>query len=209
LIEATVTRPQSRRAPGPGLRLAEVAPGASARPELEAFIAAAFDRGHGATVTSFMPTLLSLRDGTGHLRGVVGVRAAASEPLYLEQYLQRPVESAIAATVGRPVQRREVVEIGNLAGGNCRAAMRMVALLPTYLLTRDYRWIVFTATSAVRGILQGCGAPLVELARADAARVSVRGDQWGRYYEQDPRVLAGYLPMSRWIPVFGGASGER
>ena len=32
--------------------------------------------------------------------------------------------------------------------------MRMVALLPAYLLSRDYRWIVFTATSAVRGILR-------------------------------------------------------
>jgi len=209
VIEATGPRPESRRIPGHGLCLAEVPPGASARSELEAFVAAAFQRGHGATVTSFMPTLLSLRDGTGHLRGVVGVRAAGSEPLYLEQYLQRPVESAIAATVGRPVLRREVVEIGNLAGGNCRAAMRIVALLPTYLLTRDYRWIVFTATSAVRGILRGLGAPLVELGRADGSRVCLRGDQWGRYYDQDPRVLAGYLPMSRWIPVFGGASVDR
>ena len=50
--------------------------------------------------------------------------------------------------------------------------MRMVALLPSHLLARDYQWIVFTATSAVRGILLGFGAPLVELARADGARVA-------------------------------------
>ncbi|KAA1414774.1 thermostable hemolysin, partial [Nocardioides antri] len=68
--------------------------------------------------------------------------------------------------------RHQVVEVGNLAGVNCRAAMRMVAALPAYLLARDYRWIVFTATSAVRGILQGFDAPLVELARADGSRVS-------------------------------------
>ena len=77
-----------------------------------------------------------------------------------------------------------------------------MAALPSYLLARDYRWIVFTATSAVRGILQGFDAPLVELARADGTRVANSPDRWGRYYENDPRVLAGFLPDSRWIPGF-------
>jgi len=64
---------------------------------------------------------------------------------------------------------------------------------------------VFTATDAVRGILQSFGAPLIELARADAARVTAGGDQWGRYYQHDPRVLAGYLPLSRRIAAFRAA----
>ena len=112
------------------------------------------------------------------------------------------MEAAIATATGQPVRRHEVVEVGNLAGAICRAAMRMVAALPAYLMAREYRWIVFTATSAVRGILAGFGAPLVELARADAARVAQGPDRWGRYYERDPRVLAGYLPNSRSIPGF-------
>jgi hypothetical protein len=78
--------------------------------------------------------------------------------------------------------------------------------LPAYLLSRDYQWIVFTATSAVRGILQGFGAPLVELARADAALVKSGQDQWGSYYQNDPRVLAGYLPASRSVPGFRGGA---
>jgi hypothetical protein len=40
----------------------------------------------------------------------------------------------------------------------------------------------------------GFGAPLVELARADGACVAGASDEWGRYYETDPRVYAGYLP---------------
>ena len=102
-----------------------------------------------------------------------------------------------------------MVEVGNLAGTNCRAAMRMVAALPSYLLTRDYQWIVFTATSAVRGILQRFGAPLVELARADGSRVAGGEDRWGRYYENDPRVFAGYLPTTRWIPGFRAGAHDR
>jgi hypothetical protein len=209
VIEAAVERTRQHRVPGPALRVAEAAAGTPERAELEAFVRTAFARKHDASVSSFMPTLLSFRDAGDELRGVIGVRGAAPQPLYLEQYLEQPVEAAIAAATGRVVQRHEVVEVGNLAGANCRAAMRMVATLPSYLLVRDYRWIVFTATSAVRGILQGFRAPLVELARADNARVAHGDDRWGRYYENDPRVLAGYLPTSRGMPGFSLASHDR
>jgi len=202
VIELSHAQSESRRVPGPALRLAEVRAGAPERPELEAFVQSAFARKHDASVTSFMPTLLSFRDAGGALRGVIGLRSAAPKPLYLEQYLEQPVDAAIATATGQAVQRHQVVEVGNLAGVNCRAAMRMVAALPAYVLAQDFRWIVFTATSAVRGILQGFDAPLVELARADGSRVSGGTDRWGRYYENDPRVLAGYLPDSRWIPGF-------
>ena len=191
------------------LRLAVGGSDAHERAELETFVADAFRRRHDATVTSFMPTLLSLRDGAGRLCGVVGLRGAQAQPLYLEQYLDQPVESAIAGATGHPISRGQVVEVGNLAGSSCRAAMRLVALLPAHLLSLDYRWIAFTATSAVRGILQGFGAPLVELARADGTRVAQGPDRWGRYYDTDPRVFAGYLPLSRCISSFVGAANDR
>jgi hypothetical protein len=201
-MEPSAAHVNGRRSLGGSLHLGVAGSDAPDRAELEAFVGAAFRRGHDATVTSFMPTLLSFRDRGGDLRGVVGLRGAALKPLYLEQYLEQPVETAIATATGQPVRREQVVEVGNLAGANCRAAIRMVALLPGYLLSRDYRWIVFTATSTVRGILEGFGAPLVELARADGARVAGSPDRWGRYYEKDPRVLAGFLPASRRIPGF-------
>jgi len=202
VIELSDARTDRRRVPGPALRLAAVEAGAPERTELEAFVRAGFQRRHDASVSTFMPTLLSFRDASGDLRGVIGLRSAGSRPLYLEQYLDQPVERAIAAATGKLVHRSEVVEVGNLAGASCRTAMRMVAALPSYLRSREYRWIVFTATSAVRGILQGFGAPLAELARADGSRVQSGADQWGRYYDTDPRVLVGYLPASRWIPGF-------
>lgn len=202
MIDPSTARADCRRVHGPALRLAEAGTAIPERAELEAFVRSAFARKHDATVTSFMPTLLSFRGAGGELRGVIGLRSAAPRPLYLEQYLQQPIEAAIAAATGRMARRQEVVEVGNLAGANCRTAMRMVAALPAYLLARNYRWIVFTATSAVRGILQGFDAPLVELARADGSRVCGGNDHWGRYYENDPRVLAGYLPSSRSIPGF-------
>jgi hypothetical protein len=70
----------------------------------------------------------------------------------------------------------------------------MVAQLPVFLMSRRYSWIVFTATGALRQILEGFGAPLIELGRADPQQVAGAADSWGRYYETDPRVYAGYLP---------------
>jgi hypothetical protein len=69
----------------------------------------------------------------------------------------------------------------------------MVAHVPAYLMAHGYQWIVFTATGALQQILAGFGAPLVELARADGASVATARDEWGRYYETDPRVYAGCL----------------
>ncbi len=174
-------------------RLWQCDPDAPDRAEFEAFVQAAFGRRHGATVRNFMPTLLGLRDANGRLRCVAGYRPAAAGPLYLEHYLDRPVEQELSARLGDQVERSRLVEVGHLAGGNCRAAVRMVALLPRHLLRAGHEWIVFTATSAVHGILTAMGAPLVELARADAGRVAATADDWGAYYQDDPKVFAGYL----------------
>jgi hypothetical protein len=190
-------------APAAGrLQLAEARHGDGGRIELEAFVRAAFARSHAAEVHSFMPSLVGFRDREQRLRGVLGLRPAVTGPLYLEQYLDLPVEAAIAAATGRTIERKDIVEVGNLAAGNCRSAVRMVAQLPAYLLTRDFSWIVFTATRTVRQILLGFGAPLIELAQANGARVAGGLDTWGGYYDHDPRVFAGYLPDSWRLSAF-------
>jgi hypothetical protein len=176
-----------------------------ARRELEAFINAAFARKHGAHVRSFMPTLLASRDRAGPL-GVVGLREAQEQPLYLEHYLDAPIERVLGERVGCQVSRARIVEVGHLASRNCLSAARMVTALPRYLLSCNYEWIVFTGTRTVRGILDRLGAPLHELAPATAECVSGTRDSWGRYYETDPRVYAGFLPGARRLPAFLGGT---
>lgn len=164
------------------------------RPELEAFIRQAFARKHGARVRTFMPTLAALRGATGQLGSVAGWRSAKKESLYLEAYLAQPIEVVLSDRLSSRVAREEIVEVGNVASDGCRTARHLVALLPELLIDRGHRWVVFTATAGVRRILQTLRAPLLELAPATAARVASRGDDWGRYYTADPRVMAGYLP---------------
>jgi Thermostable hemolysin len=67
-------------------------------------------------------------------------------------------------------------------------------MLPRLLIDHGNQWVVFTATASVRGILGQFRAPVVELTDADRDKVADCGDDWGRYYEADPRVMAGHLP---------------
>lgn len=198
--------PADRRPLGHALRLQAVGTGDASRDELERYVRAAFRARHAADVRSFMPTLLAFRDRAGALAGVAGFRGADEGRLYLEQYLDRPVEQALTLALAahgvEHVERHEVVEVGNLAGSSCLAAVRMVAQIPAYLMSRRYAWIVFTATGALRRILARFDAPLVELARADVARVAGSRDAWGRYYDTDPRVYAGRLRDAERLPGF-------
>lgn len=178
------------------------------RGELETYVCARFAAKHGAQVRSFMPTLLAFCDERGELCGVAGVRGAGESILFLEHYLDQPVDVAIGAALARsPWPRRqpgreEIVEVGNLAGVSCRAAARMVAQLPAYLRSQRYGWIVFTATAAVRQILAGFGAPLLDLGRAERSKLGDAPDDWGRYYDADPRICAGDLRDADRLPGF-------
>ncbi|HEY0938531.1 MAG TPA: thermostable hemolysin [Steroidobacter sp.] len=164
------------------------------REELERFIYEAFALNHGARVCSFMPTLLAMRNDAGRICSAAGFRCAAEQQLFLERYLDEPIEHAIASSLGQRTTRSQIVEVGNLAGLNCRSAMRLVIELPRILLDRDYRWIVFTATDTVRALLATYSARLLDLAPATAVRVQDSADDWGRYYESHPRVMVGHLP---------------
>jgi hypothetical protein len=179
------------------LRLTECAPGEAGRDALERFVAGAFERAHGARVQTFMPSLLGLEDWSGTLRCALGFRGAAPGRLFLEQYLELPIEAAIAAQAGAaagPIRRESIVEVGNLAGRGCRAAMYLVAQLPRFLMQRGYSWVTFTATARVRDLLASFDAPLLDLGPADPARLAGGADDWGAYYRTQPRVMAGWLP---------------
>ena len=70
------------------------------RERVESFIAQRFLDVHGARISNFMPTLLALLDEEGNPRAALGVRDAGFEPLFLEYYLDRPVESVLARRAG-------------------------------------------------------------------------------------------------------------
>jgi hypothetical protein len=171
------------------------------RAEAEAFVRRRFQRSHGAHVSTFMPTLLLLTDGDNEIAAAAGFRFAAHEPLFLERYLSGPIEQVLPAQAGRPARRAEIVEVGNFAARDSRRAMILMSFMPAWFLELSARWIVFTATTSIRGILSAMGGRCMEVGTADGARAAGGADEWGRYYSKDPRVMAGFLPSARRIPA--------
>jgi hypothetical protein len=105
-----------------------------------------------------MPTLLLLLTGAdSELAAVAGFRSAAQEPLFLERYLDVPIERALGAQVGAQVRRADIVEVGNFAALDSRRARILMSFMPAYFLERSARWLVFTATTSIRGILSAMG----------------------------------------------------
>lgn len=163
---------------------------ASERMEVEEFIRRGFERAYRARITQFMPALLSLRRDA-KLVAACGLRAAAEGRLFLETYLDLPVEEAVTAARGRPLARAVVAEVGNLVGAGPGHARRLIVHLTSYLRPGPTEWVVFTAVPALRNSFARLGIPLVPLGAADGSRLKAgaRSD-WGTYYDQGPCVIA-------------------
>ena len=175
------------------------------RQEAEHFVQERFRRTHGASIHTFMPSLLVVADEAARILGVAGCRRASDERLYLERYIDRPIEELLATATGARIQRHQIVEIGNFACRDPRVARKFMSMLSPYLLGQEYSWITFTATISIRRILRHLGARCVDLGPANGACARGGADEWGRYYANDPRVMAGYLPLARRIPALWSA----
>ena len=100
------------------------------RPALEAFIRSAFQIHFDAQVGSLMPHLVGLYGVNGEIEAAVGLRSAARGALFLEQYLDDPIERIIGGRTGGVVERAAVVSEqpsgasgkrgGCRSGGSCR-----------------------------------------------------------------------------------------
>lgn len=178
------------------LRLAQVFDlrehGAEHRSEIEGFIRQCFAAAHGARISHFMPRLLSLSTKRGDLIAAFGLRAASDTRLFLETYLDQPIEQVLQAQLGQPVRREEIIEVGNLSALYPGAARWLIVALTAMLHGEGYKWVTFTGTAALRNGFGRLGLRPVELGAATLDHLPPldRAD-WGCYYDHAPKVMAG------------------
>jgi hypothetical protein len=178
------------------------------RRQVEDFISRRFFEIHGARVDSYMPLLVALFDDAGEVLAAVGIRDASIEPLFLEYYLDLPIERAIAAQSAlfrQPPARERIAEIGNLASRDRRASRKLFALLAAELEAAGFEWAVFTGCSSLHRMFGTLGIETVCLGRALQARLPADQQTWGSYYEDQPMVVAGKVSMG--CDVFGATDG--
>jgi hypothetical protein len=161
------------------------------RSELENYIAGCYARRHQAAIEHYLPHLLALTSGQ-RTYAALGLNSAHHQALFLEAYLDKPIEQVISQQFCTPVDRKRVVEIGNLAASRRAASIRLFTLLSALLDQAGYRWIVFTATPCVQALVASMGFSLQCIGEARAERIDA-GDNWGSYYETRPQVMVGSI----------------
>jgi hypothetical protein len=169
--------------------------GAPRRAAAEAFIAEIFRRRHAAELRHFAPNLLLL-ERSGRIAAAAGWRCAADEPLFLESYLDAPVETVVSRTAGHPVGRARIVEVGHLASATPGGTVAVIMALARHLDRLGFEWVTFTATDELISIFRRLALPPLAIAAADPGRLGAQADHWGRYYERHPVVVAGRIRLA-------------
>jgi Thermostable hemolysin len=158
------------------------------RAAAENYIADCFARAYGAQVSQFAPMLLGLRCG-GSLQAVIGMREAARERLFLEQYLDEPVEQTLSAACARPAARNQIMELGNLASLRPGVCQLVYLVLASALQRAGYRYAVFAGTGQVERIISKLNFSIQKIQPADPSRLGNAANSWGTYYATAPHVL--------------------
>ena len=152
----------------------------------EAFVQAVFFKAYRARLNAFYPLLVSIANPDGAYAAVAGVRPAGGEALFSEHYLDEPIERLLG------IERRWIVEIGNLAPASAGQARWLISTLTAFLTGAGFTRVVFTAVPRLRNAFTRMGLPLAK--HADALRERLPDAQqgnWGTYYESRPAVYSG------------------
>ena len=149
------------------------------------------------------------QESQGHTGAILGYRRAGGDRLFLEAYLDRPVEDEVARAFGRPFARESIVEIGNFAADNALAMIELWGAAANDLGGSN-EVAVATLTAPLRRIFARIGVPIAVLAPASPNRLGEASRAWGKYYEADPRVCAGIIAEGQEaIAAFLGRRGRR
>jgi hypothetical protein len=172
-----------------------VSPASPRRVEAEGFIRKVFASRYDARVASFAPELMLLEQA-GRITAAAGWRGAASGPLFLEAYLDAPVQEGISRLTTHRIARERIVEVGNLASATPGGGVRMILALAEHLHWQGFEWAVFTATQELISIFTKLGLPPLTLGMADPGRLGGAAGEWGRYYDSRPVVVAGRVRLA-------------
>jgi hypothetical protein len=155
------------------------------RKRVEDFIKAIYKQSYDADIEVTYPVLMSVRNADGDILAAVGFRYAKDEPLFLEHYTQAQIETILNCP------RHEIVEIGNLASAGQGASAFLFAALASYLNNRGIRYAAITGTDFLHGYFERVGLKPRKLCEADISAVQGDTQNWGSYYDTQPRVLIG------------------
>jgi hypothetical protein len=179
------------------INLKVVEQGQAAYEAVESYAKKRYQEIHCARPARVNPILLVAYRDTAVV-GCLGISPAESGPLLAETYLDVPITEFLGTLGLERVRRHELVEVGSLAAENGRVALSLLTQAP-HFLQDGYSYAILTATRLVRRLIRCAGIVTRELALAHKQSLpSSQRRGWGRYYDDDPRVL---LVDLAWVPA--------
>ncbi len=171
---------------------------AELRGTAESFIRASYRASFQANPSQLLPHMLVSLDQQQRVDMALGMKPADEGPLFLEQYLDVPIENAITARMGYPVARHAIVEIGNLAVTRPGAIRNAIAHCTHWLFEEGYEWVAFTGTRTLRHSFARLGLAPVTLAPASPERLpAANRSRWGTYFDHQPELCIGHIAEGR------------
>jgi len=162
------------------------------RDEIVAYVHRKFAEVYGADLYAYMPHFIRVRDWNGCYKAVIGYRSAEHHRLFIENYLDAPVEEVIGRYLGSVIDRSSIVEVGNLAEDQPGDARLAIIAATAFFRTIGYRWVVFTGVGRLRNAFRRLGLDPKELMEADDSLLpEEERERWGSYYAGRPVVCFG------------------
>lgn len=195
-----IRRTQSQRMVPPRNYFTLAEPDSYMRTELESRIRAGFGQHFQACIEGFMPELAVYRHASG-AEGVIGIRSARAERLFLESYLDLPIEVAVSRCAATRVRRDQIAEVGQFVISDRESVSDFFRDLVPFLRSQGFHWVCFTGTDRIRALLSRIGFEGRPVATATRDRVGSSDDDWGSYYDHEPVVIVGKLvdPSGAWF----------
>ncbi|MDX2369193.1 MAG: thermostable hemolysin [Colwellia sp.] len=150
----------------------------------EQFIKQGFKKTYRANISISMPQVLTVN--TGKFKAALGIRSAKS-PLFIEQYLPCPIEK-MTALVNENIPRESIVEIGCLYSNANRFTIPLFIVTAISLFYQGYSHLVFSGTEKVLNIISKAEIDATHLCDAKQSLLTPSSDDWGSYYETQPKV---------------------
>ena len=154
-------------------------------------IASAYREGFGAQLQPSFAHYLQVGDDP-RSGAALGYSKAGDGALFLERYLDRPIEQLAATVLARTVSRAQIVEIGNFAASDAAAVPKLWCKAAA-ILGPECEFAVATLTRPLRWKLSRAGVIFHVLAPANSACMGKQQPLWGSYYQHDPQVCIGEI----------------
>lgn len=141
-----------------------------------------------AKITDFAPLLVVAQRPDGQILCAAGIRTAR-DGFFSDAYLKQDFSTVLRQLAGLDVPADQIMEVVSLASKTPFPVLPMLDRMIEWGRENGMTCGVFTATRPLRQLLRRTGLAYTELASAQASQVANPQD-WGRYYETDPKVCA-------------------